>query len=68
MSPQGDFRHLERLYALGQVGAEMVAPIVIGLAIDWLANSRPWFTVVGAIVGFAGGIWHIIYLNRPRQS
>jgi F0F1-type ATP synthase assembly protein I len=68
MFPQGDFRHVQRLIVLGQVGAEMVAPIAIGLVVDWLLGILPWLTVVGAIVGFVGGICHLVYLNRPGQG
>lgn len=66
--PSGDYRHLERLLALGQVGVEMVTPIGLGLAVDWWIGSLPWLTVVGAILGCVGGVWHLIYLNRPRET
>jgi hypothetical protein len=68
MLPHGDPRHVERLMVLGQVGLEMVAPIGIGFAIDWLLGILPWLTVVGAIVGLVGGICHLVYLNRPRSG
>ncbi len=68
MQPEGEFRHLQRLMILGQVGAEMVAPIGIGFAIDWCFGILPWLTVVGAVVGFVGGICHLVYLNRPGKG
>jgi F0F1-type ATP synthase assembly protein I len=48
--------------ALGQAGMEMVAPVVLGVLLDrWLATT-PWLTVVGVVVGFVGGLGHMIVL------
>ena len=34
---------------------EHVAPIVVGLLIDWWLRSAPWATLVGVAVGFVVG-------------
>jgi F0F1-type ATP synthase assembly protein I len=62
-------RHLARLYALGQVGLEMVVPIGFGLLIDWYFQVSPWGVVVGAVLGFVGGFAHLIkILNHLEED
>lgn len=52
--PAEQFRSLGLIY---QLVSEFLAPIVIGLFVDWLAGSAPWFTIVGVLLGvFIGGI------------
>jgi ATP synthase protein I len=60
ISPNG--KDMGRYVALGQVGLEMVVPIGIGLAVDYYAGSGPWGLIVGTIVGFAGGLFHLVHL------
>lgn len=55
---------------LSQIGFEMAAPIGIGALLDsWLGWS-PWATVVGAVFGLIGGLYHLVALaNRePKES
>jgi len=55
--------------ALAQVGMEMVAPVAIGLFIDYRWDSLPWGTAIGAAVGFIGGFAHIFaLLNRFEDN
>ncbi len=64
-----DPRELRRYFALSQVGLEMVAPIGVGLALDYYLGWSPWGAVVGAILGFVGGLTHLIVLvNRPKDN
>ena len=52
--------------ALGQLGLEMAAPIVLGLWLDSHFQTQPWLTVAGAVVGFVGGMTHLlIVVNQP---
>jgi F0F1-type ATP synthase assembly protein I len=53
---------------LSQVGSEMVAPIVIGLLVDYRLGSGPWLTVVGAFLGFAFGMWHMLTILKRTQE
>jgi hypothetical protein len=57
-------------HSLAQVGLEMVAPIGIGAWLDYMLGWRPWLTVAGAVVGFVGGLAHLLaLLNRqPNES
>ena len=55
-------------YALAQIGLEMVAPIGIGIGIDAYFDSQPWATVIGAAIGFIGGMVHLILLVRQHDA
>jgi F0F1-type ATP synthase assembly protein I len=69
--PKGlpDPKELGRYYALSQIGLEMVAPIGIGLVLDYYLHWAPWGAVVGAVIGFVGGLAHLIVLvGRPRNK
>ncbi len=59
---------LGRYFALSQIGLEMVAPIGLGLALDYWLGSSPWGAVIGAILGFVGGITHLIVLVNQRKE
>jgi F0F1-type ATP synthase assembly protein I len=51
--------------AISQVGLEMVVPIVVGLAVDRYTGWEPVGVITGVIVGFVGGLTHLIFLaNR----
>jgi F0F1-type ATP synthase assembly protein I len=63
-NPLPDPKEAGRLWALGMVGLEMVAPIVVGL---WLDNSlgwSPWGVTVGAVLGLALGLYHLVVLSK----
>lgn len=72
-----DPRRFGLYLALGQAGLEMMAPLVLGLWLDWLLGWRPWLTLCGIVIGFIGGLAHMIVIaqrlnasdaaNRPRQ-
>jgi F0F1-type ATP synthase assembly protein I len=54
---------------LAQVGIEMVAPLGVGLALDFYLHWSPWGAVTGAILGLVTGIAHLVsILNRQDQS
>jgi len=54
---------------LGQTGMEMVAPIGAGVLLDHWLKTLPWLTVIGAVVGFVGGLGHMIFLaNRINRE
>lgn len=53
-----------RYVALAQVGMEMVAPIVIGLLLDTYLGWTPWGVVVGTVVGFVGGLAHLLVMLK----
>jgi len=66
-----DLKQLAFYQAALQVALEMVAPIALGWFLDdylgW--TPRPWAMVVGAFLGFAGGLAHLIVLvNRKNRD
>jgi F0F1-type ATP synthase assembly protein I len=69
-----DPKKMAQYLALSQVGVEMVAPIILGLVLDYYLNWSPWGALVGAVLGLIGGIAHLIQLTskinekQPRSS
>ena len=64
-----DSRELGTYMALAQVGMEMVAPIGVGWLLDYYFDWSPWGIVGGAVVGFIGGLGHLLSLkNRQDRS
>ena len=66
-----DLKQLGFYQAALQVALEMVAPIGLGWLLDvyWGWTPRPWAMVVGAFLGFAGGLAHLIVLvNRKNRD
>jgi len=62
-------RDMKRYAVIGQVGLEMVAPIVVGLVLDNQFDWGPWGVVVGAVVGLGVGLFHLVRLsNRPDKD
>ena len=62
-----DSRETGLYFALGQAGLEMVAPLGIGLWLDYQFGWGPWGLVVGAIVGFVGGTIHMIVMAQQIE-
>lgn len=63
----GDPKELSRYLALGQVGLEMVAPIVLGLVLDSYLGWSPWGVAAGVAIGFIGGLAHLVTMTKPQQ-
>ena len=36
--------------------SSVIAGLVLGLTIDWLAGTRPWFTIAGVVAGCVSGL------------
>src|SRR5438067_584897 len=68
--PQGEpsRRELGLYLAMAQVGMEMVAPLGIGIAIDYYAGTSPWATVIGFVLGFVGGFFHLLSLLKQQEQ
>ena len=63
-----DSKEMGFYIALGQVGMEMVVPIVVGLVLDYYLNWSPWGVIVGAVLGFFGGLAHLIHLLNQHED
>lgn len=63
-----DRKELGRYIALGQVGLEMVVPVVAGLLADHYFAWTPWGVVVGAVLGLCGGLVHLLHMLNEMES
>ena len=62
-------RQLGYVIAIGQVGLEMVVPIGLGVGLDVWLGTLPWISIVGVLLGFFGGMTHLMVLvNRMDKS
>jgi F0F1-type ATP synthase assembly protein I len=57
-------REMGLYFALGQVGLEMVAPIGLGVLLDRWLHTAPTFIVIGVLLGFVGGLAHLMALLK----
>lgn len=57
-------KNMGRWMALSQCGFEMVAPMFIGLLLDNWLHTMPVFTIIFLILGFVGGLTHIVILSN----
>jgi F0F1-type ATP synthase assembly protein I len=63
-----DRKELGRYVALGQIGLEMVVPIVVGVLVDRYLGTTPWAVVAGAALGLLGGFVHLVHLLNKMDS
>jgi hypothetical protein len=63
-----DHKELGFYFALAQVGLEMVAPIGLGLALDYSFGWLPWATVTCAVLGFVGGMVHLVVMVQQHEA
>jgi F0F1-type ATP synthase assembly protein I len=61
-------RELGYYFSLAQVGLEMVVPIGLGVWLQDLYDFRPWGVVVGAILGLAAGLAHLVAITNRRDA
>ena len=59
--PADEFRNAARIY---QVVSEFVAPMLVGLLIDWWFQTMPWATLVGVVAGLAVGGMRVAQIVR----
>lgn len=55
------------LAVAGTAVMELVAPIVIGVWLDQRFGWSPWGLAVGAVVGFVGGIAHLLFMMKQAD-
>ena len=67
MSQDPKPRELSFYYSLAQIGFEMVVPIALGVFLDDWLGLTPWITSVMAVVGFAGGLLHMVLMLNQRD-
>lgn len=62
--PSRNFIERRWYVVLGTLGLEMVAPIGVGVYLDRTLNTTPWLSMSGVVVGFVGGMWHLVWTLR----
>jgi F0F1-type ATP synthase assembly protein I len=63
-----DRNDMGRYAAFSQIGIEMVAPIVAGLAADHYLGWRPWGVITGAVLGPIVGLMHLVHLLNKMDA
>lgn len=63
-----DRNELRKYFTLSQVGLEMVAPIGVGVLVDRYLDSSPWGVSVGAVLGLAVGLIHLVKLSGADDA
>jgi F0F1-type ATP synthase assembly protein I len=62
-------KDMARYMALTQVGLEIIAPAVLGWLLDSQMGWGPWGLIVGAVLGFTGGLFHLVHLaNKANED
>ena len=57
-----------RLLAVAySASSALTGPVLLGLLIDWLAGTMPWFTVGGVLVGMVGLFVLLIRFAQPKE-
>ena len=67
-NPLPNPRETGRLFALSQVGLEMVAPIALGLFLDNHLGWTPWGVSCGAVLGLVGGLAHLVWMLKKFEE
>ncbi|HKB02093.1 MAG TPA: hypothetical protein VKD90_07730 [Gemmataceae bacterium] len=56
-----------RLWAVAMsASSTLTGPALVGVLVDWLLNSWPWFTVAGVLVGMGGLSVLLLRLSQPK--
>jgi F0F1-type ATP synthase assembly protein I len=49
-------------------GSEMASFTVVGLALDFLLGSLPWFTIVLTLTGVVVAFWHLVKMSQALAA
>ena len=59
---------LGKYLAMGQIGTEMVAPIGLGVLLDYWLGCLPWCTVAGACIGLVAGLFLLVRIANKEAK
>jgi F0F1-type ATP synthase assembly protein I len=61
-------RHLDHGGQAFDFFSSAAAGLLLGLGIDWLAGTSPWFTIVGVVAGFVSGFTKLWVASRVLEE
>jgi F0F1-type ATP synthase assembly protein I len=57
-----------RLWAVAMSASTMLTgPVLLGLVIDLVAGTMPWFMIGGVLFGMAGLFVQLLRLTKPKE-
>ena len=56
-TPSGHAAAGQAYQIIGYLVAGPVLGIAAGIAVDWIAGTKPWATIVGVLLGFAAAVY-----------
>jgi F0F1-type ATP synthase assembly protein I len=57
-----------RLWAVAMSTSTMLTgPVLLGLVIDLVAGTMPWFMIGGVLVGMGGLFVQLLRLTKPKE-
>jgi F0F1-type ATP synthase assembly protein I len=63
-----DSKEMGFYLSLAQIALEFVAPLIAGVFLDWTMGWMPWATVSGAVLGFVGGMVHLVTMAARHDQ
>jgi F0F1-type ATP synthase assembly protein I len=68
MTAGPDRREQGRLLSIAySASGALTGPVLVGLLIDWLAGTMPWFMVGGVLLGMAALTVQLIRFAQPKE-
>jgi hypothetical protein len=49
------------------ISLEMALPAALGYWLDERCGTDPWLVIIGAVLGFATAMWHLLQLTSKRN-
>jgi hypothetical protein len=69
MAAASDPQQQRRMLSLAMsASSTLTGPVLLGVLIDWLAGTMPWFMVGGALVGMAGLFVVLLRFTKSGES
>jgi len=47
-------------------GSALTGPVIVGVGIDWFANTLPWFSIAGVFMGMIAVFVVLIKMTSPK--
>lgn len=68
MPPERPGKKTRPVIALAGIGTEMVGFTLLGVLLDWWADSMPVFTALLTVTGLAVAMWHLMTWSKARGA